>query len=655
MSTAYPRVRFKNRCGVPNLTVEKGITGVMSDYTNDPDIAFEISYVFLNGRTSDAQINVYSPTYEDGVLRLVLIETRYALDSANTELRVAVNSENQDACMPCYPTVSSTSHSYTPASGGSNSYCPPQTTPCPPTSKISVVETDPLSWHLTGNALGYEGKLGTITQFGFHIITSSLQRWTYEAGGNYVPYEDNTYNIGSATNFVNTIYVNNIVGYTPPVVPAILELNGLTGAAFPTQTFAVATSGSIGSAPNIVSASGVHTFRFPLAGTGVTNGGISDQAQTIFGQKSLRDFLVIGDAITPQRHLHINGGSILAGARIQGQSQTLTIQVYTGTTEILTSTGNFIYGTSFVSGASLMFAGGTEGARLNPSRNFLVGTTTDNGRVTIRGASGASGNALYVENGAATPLPIIVATNTRQTIFNNSTATDTTAAVEVHGRVSQVFGNSGTVFGLRAATSITTAAGYVAMGLEAARFQQSGQAWVAIGRTAGQTNTIGNSWTAVGDNAAQLNTTGGAWTALGADAARFNGTNSNWTALGFRAARYYAAGTDATSFSNGVYVGFDTRVSAAAATNEIVIGYQAIGLGSNVTVIGNSSTTRTRLFGAVQSSGYTVATLPTGVQGMRAYVTDASTTVAAGIGTTVVGGGANVVPVFYDGTNWIIV
>ncbi len=53
--------------------------------------------------------------------------------------------------------------------------------------------------------------------------------------------------------------------------------------------------------------------------------------------------------------------------------------------------------------------------------------------------------------------------------------------------------------------------------------------------------------------------------------------------------------------------------------------------------------------------GYTVATLPstaaTGqVQGAIAFVTNA---LAPTFGTAVVGGGAVVIPVFYDGTNWV--
>ena len=47
----------------------------------------------------------------------------------------------------------------------------------------------------------------------------------------------------------------------------------------------------------------------------------------------------------------------------------------------------------------------------------------------------------------------------------------------------------------------------------------------------------------------------------------------------------------------------------------------------------------------------TVAKLPTGGQGMRAFVTDATATTFA---SAVAGGGANKVPVFFDGTSWRI-
>lgn len=49
-------------------------------------------------------------------------------------------------------------------------------------------------------------------------------------------------------------------------------------------------------------------------------------------------------------------------------------------------------------------------------------------------------------------------------------------------------------------------------------------------------------------------------------------------------------------------------------------------------------------------AGYTVATLPVGTVGQRAYVTDATTPTYNG---ALVGGGAVTVPVFFNGTAWV--
>lgn len=52
----------------------------------------------------------------------------------------------------------------------------------------------------------------------------------------------------------------------------------------------------------------------------------------------------------------------------------------------------------------------------------------------------------------------------------------------------------------------------------------------------------------------------------------------------------------------------------------------------------------------IKLAGFTVATLPAGTIGDRAYVTDA---LAPSYNATAVGGGAVKVPVFYNGTNWV--
>jgi hypothetical protein len=70
------------------------------------------------------------------------------------------------------------------------------------------------------------------------------------------------------------------------------------------------------------------------------------------------------------------------------------------------------------------------------------------------------------------------------------------------------------------------------------------------------------------------------------------------------------------------------------------------GAGANVTFNGKSYTFAT----PVKTGGYTVATLPAGTVGMRAYVTDA---LAPAFLTALVGGGAVNCPAFYNGAAWV--
>jgi hypothetical protein len=72
-----------------------------------------------------------------------------------------------------------------------------------------------------------------------------------------------------------------------------------------------------------------------------------------------------------------------------------------------------------------------------------------------------------------------------------------------------------------------------------------------------------------------------------------NTTGSYNTANGYQAGRYIADGaTGRTTGDYGLYLGYNTRASADGQTNEIVIGYDAIGKGSNTARWGNTSITK---------------------------------------------------------------
>jgi hypothetical protein len=95
------------------------------------------------------------------------------------------------------------------------------------------------------------------------------------------------------------------------------------------------------------------------------------------------------------------------------------------------------------------------------------------------------------------------------------------------------------------------------------------------------------------------NTTSNSNTASGYAALRDNTTGNNNTASGYEAGRSIANGNSNQTGNNSVFLGYDTRANADGEANQIVIGYEAVGLGSNTVVLGNSSINTTALRGNV--------------------------------------------------------
>ena len=89
----------------------------------------------------------------------------------------------------------------------------------------------------------------------------------------------------------------------------------------------------------------------------------------------------------------------------------------------------------------------------------------------------------------------------------------------------------------------------------------------------------------------------------------------------------------------------------------IIPGASVRTLGTSIAPWGGVFTTNLTASGTVTTGAYTVATLPTPTTGMRAYVTDSNRAAHSHFGSAVIaaGGGTEyIVPVFYDGTDWII-
>lgn len=105
-----------------------------------------------------------------------------------------------------------------------------------------------------------------------------------------------------------------------------------------------------------------------------------------------------------------------------------------------------------------------------------------------------------------------------------------------------------------------------------------------------QNNTQGNSNVAIGGGTLNANTTASYNTAVGNGALYGNTTGAYNTALGYQAGHYILGGVTANTTSDySVYLGSSTKASADNAQNEIILGYNAIGQGSNTIIFGNTS------------------------------------------------------------------
>ena len=241
-------------------------------------------------------------------------------------------------------------------------------------------------------------------------------------------------------------------------------------------------------------------------------------------------------------------------------------------------------------------------------------------------------------------------------------------ALNSAGQIDPALIGAGTINGITVGKGGGTIASNTAVGDSALAANTTGVRNSAFGYYSGKTIISGTDLTAGGYFALAL-ATGSQNSAFGSYAGANVAAGAANALMGYLAGNAITSGSNNVAIgssaglvnqtgSNNIHIGQNTSAAANNVTNEIVIGQGQTGLGSNTTKIGSSSTTTTQLHGIVVAARAvnTVATLPVAAVSTygRSVVADANTTLTAGIGTVVAGGGANIVPVFCDGTNWRI-
>lgn len=144
-----------------------------------------------------------------------------------------------------------------------------------------------------------------------------------------------------------------------------------------------------------------------------------------------------------------------------------------------------------------------------------------------------------------------------------------------------------------------------------------------------------------------------------------NGINmSGAGTLGFNSNSVLRFTTNSTGMRSATASGVMIATAAASGTVPTLIPNQAAsttGLGAQASgnlslIVGGAEISRvtatatTQIVGLTVLKGYTFSTLPTGITGGAAYITDA---VACTFGATPVGSGAVFCPVIYNGTAWV--
>lgn len=155
----------------------------------------------------------------------------------------------------------------------------------------------------------------------------------------------------------------------------------------------------------------------------------------------------------------------------------------------------------------------------------------------------------------------------------------------------------------------------IATGLGTLGKTTTGYANMGFGINALHENTTGSRNVGVGISSLYYNVSGGDNTAIGCESLGFLSSGSSNVAVGNIAGRDYSSygTTHITSATGCVFIGDKSMSLADGASNEIVIGYNTVGHGSNTVTLGGSSSTTTYMTPVIVLRSSTSA--PTGIEG----------------------------------------
>ena len=277
-------------------------------------------------------------------------------------------------------------------------------------------------------------------------------------------------------------------------------------------------------------------------------------------------------------------------------------------------------------------------AKLSVDGTTLINTNTDNGLGDKLQVSGSAIATRLKVNTSGQTLNISTYYNggNGNNLWINNTEPPLTSAAEnnvgigIDAMISNTSGSFNYALGGRALQRNTSGGLNTAIGFGALEYHTTGTRNTGIGVNAlnsivSSTDNIG-----IGSYALQF-TTGNKNVAIGSQVMYENTTGSSNIAFGLDAGRKISGGSANQTSNQSIFIGEDTRASAAGNTNEMVFGHTAIGQGSNTVTLGNSSITKTFLRGNTMVN----TTTDNGVDKLQVNGSvNATTQILNGTGTT---------------------